>query len=244
MQAVLARGDRRLAPVLLSMKHLSPASFERALAEHGLVMDEFLGARAPGTPQPWEIVESGVTANYFLFEQRHAQRSETGLSCPPDASGCLTCGSCDTGWAYRANAGVPVKSKGPWRAEDWAYPVTTVPALVAVRAARQQGPDAADALDTALRRAYFVDQRCISLLPVIEDVARECAAVDADALVRALRSGAGLAAVFADLDVARGGEVRGSPHLWTSDGTFAVNPGVSDVDDFTEYDATWTDRLL
>ena len=28
------------------------------------------------------------------------------------------------------------------------------------------------------------------------------------------------------------------------DGPFAVNPGVGDVDDFTEYDATWTDRLL
>ena len=132
----------------------------------------------------------------------------------------------------------------PWRADDWAYPVTTVPAMAAVQAARQQGPDAADALDTALRRAYFVDQRCISLLPVIEDVARECAAVDADALVEALRCGAGLAAVFADLDLARGGEVRGSPHIWTSDGPFAVNPGVGDVDDFTEYDATWTDRLL
>ena len=82
-------------------------------------MEEFIGPREPGVRQPWDIVESGVTSNYFLFEQRHAQRSETGLSCPPDASGCLTCGSCDTDWAYRANDGVPVKSKGPWRAEDW-----------------------------------------------------------------------------------------------------------------------------
>ena len=49
----------------------------------------------------------------------HALRAETGLSCPPDSSGCLTCGSCDTDWAYRDNAGVPVKSKGPWRAQDW-----------------------------------------------------------------------------------------------------------------------------
>ena len=119
VQAVLARGDRRLAPVLLSMKRLSVANFERALADHGMTMDEFIGPREPGVRQPWDIVESGVTSNYFLFEQRHAQRSETGLSCPPDASGCLTCGSCDTDWAYRANDGVPIKSKGPWRAEDW-----------------------------------------------------------------------------------------------------------------------------
>jgi radical SAM superfamily enzyme YgiQ (UPF0313 family) len=119
VQAVLARGDRRLAPVLLSMDHLSIAAFDRALAAHGLSRAEYLGARPPGAPQPWDIVESGVSSNYFLFEHRRAQRCETGLSCPPDSSGCLACGSCDVDWAYRATGGVLVKGKGPWRAEDW-----------------------------------------------------------------------------------------------------------------------------
>lgn len=119
VQAVLARGDRRLAPALLSMPRLSIEAFHRALAEHGLSEEEYLGARHPGALQPWDIVESGVRTTYFLFEQRHAARAETGLSCPPDSSGCLTCGSCDTDWAYRATGGVPTRSKGPWRAEDW-----------------------------------------------------------------------------------------------------------------------------
>lgn len=129
VQAVLARGDRRLAPVLLSMKHLSIDSFTAALRDHALSVEDFIGARRPGQPQPWDIVESGVSSSYFLFEQRRAARAETGLSCPPDASGCLTCGSCDTAWAYRATDGVPVKSKGPWRAADWRPAPVPIPLL-------------------------------------------------------------------------------------------------------------------
>ncbi len=129
VQAVLARGDRRLAPVLLAMEQLSVAAFERALAAHGLSQEEFIGAREPGAPQPWDIVESGVSSSFYLFEQRHARRAETGLSCPPTASGCLTCGTCDTDWAYRDNGGVPVKSKGPWRAQDWRPAAAPIPLL-------------------------------------------------------------------------------------------------------------------
>jgi radical SAM superfamily enzyme YgiQ (UPF0313 family) len=129
VQAVLARGDRRLAAVLLDMDRLSIAAFDRALANHGLGKRDFLDAREPGAPQPWDIVESGVSGSYFLYEQRHAQRAETGLSCPPTSSGCLTCGSCDTDWAYRDNDGVPVKSKGPWRAQDWRPAPVPIPLL-------------------------------------------------------------------------------------------------------------------
>ncbi len=129
VQAVLARGDRRLAPVLLAMEQLSIAAFDRALAAHGLSQRDFLDAREPGAPQPWDIVESGVSSSYFQFEQRHALRAETGLSCPPTSSGCLTCGTCDTDWAYRDNGGVPIKSKGPWRAQDWRPASTPIPLL-------------------------------------------------------------------------------------------------------------------
>jgi radical SAM superfamily enzyme YgiQ (UPF0313 family) len=138
VQGVLARGDRRLAPVLLSMTQLSIPAFTRALADHGLTMETYLGARVPGEPQPWDIVESGVSSSYFLFEHRHAQRAETGLSCPPTSSGCLTCGSCDTDWAYRDTDGVPVKltepamaghKPGPWRAQDWRPAPVLIPLL-------------------------------------------------------------------------------------------------------------------
>jgi predicted DsbA family dithiol-disulfide isomerase len=131
-----------------------------------------------------------------------------------------------------------------WRAPDSTFPVTTLPAMEAVQAAKGQGLEAGDELDSALRRAFFVEQRCISLHPVIEDVARSCAGVDADALMAALARGDGRAQVYADLDATRSGEIKGSPHFWTANGPFAANPGVDDTEHFTSYDASWLDQLL
>lgn len=132
----------------------------------------------------------------------------------------------------------------PWSQPDWTYPVTTVPALQAVQAAKLQGFEASDQLDTALRRAYFVDQRSISLLPVIIELARNCPAVDADRLMANLTAGAGYAAINADLQVISGGGIQGSPHFWTVEGPYAANPGVDDVSDFRRYDPDWADDLL
>ena len=131
-----------------------------------------------------------------------------------------------------------------WNAPDSTFPVTTLPAMQAVQAAKQQSLEAADQLDSAMRRAFFAEHRCISIHPVIEQVARSCAGVDADALMVALRAGAGVAQVYADLEVARSGEIKGSPHFWTASGSFAANPGVDDAQDFRSYDAGWVDELL
>jgi predicted DsbA family dithiol-disulfide isomerase len=110
-------------------------------------------------------------------------------------------------------------------AEEW--PVTTLLALEAVQAAQDQGAAAAEDLDYGLRRAFFVDSRCISMRHVILDVARACERVDADALAIALDEGrarrrmmaAGLAALDSD-------DVQGSPHLFLPDGTAHHNPGI------------------
>ena len=59
-----------------------------------------------------------------------------------------------------------------WRRSPWEWPVTTLPALEAVQAARAQGPEAAETLDLALRRAMFAESRCVSLHHVVVDVAR------------------------------------------------------------------------
>jgi predicted DsbA family dithiol-disulfide isomerase len=132
----------------------------------------------------------------------------------------------------------------PWTAPDSTYPVTTLPAMAAVQAAKQQGLETSDRLDAALRRAYFVEHRCISIDPVIEQVARSCDHLDADALMAALRRGEGRSEVYADFDAAQGGEIKGSPHFWTAEGPFAANPGVDDPQNFRAYDASWVDRLL
>jgi len=112
-----------------------------------------------------------------------------------------------------------------WQAPEWEWPVTTLPALEAVRAAELQGPTAAEELDHRLRRALFAESRCISLRSVILDVARECEHVDAAALASCLDEGGTRRAVMEDLATARE-HVDGSPHVFLPDGTSAFNPGV------------------
>jgi radical SAM superfamily enzyme YgiQ (UPF0313 family) len=125
VQAVLSRGDRQLAEVLLAIPSggLTVRSFFAAMAEQGLVKEHYIGAWEIGAPLPWDIVQSGVSENYFHYELRLAAQSRTGLSCPPDSAGCLACKACDPGWAFRygdnAARPVPAAKGGPWRAEDW-----------------------------------------------------------------------------------------------------------------------------
>jgi predicted DsbA family dithiol-disulfide isomerase len=112
-----------------------------------------------------------------------------------------------------------------WQAREWEWPVTTLPALEAVRAAELQSPTAAEELDHRLRRALFAESRCISLRSVILEVARECETVDATSLAACLDEGRMRPAVMADLAAARG-HVDGSPHLFLADGSSVFNPGV------------------
>ncbi len=107
VQGVLARGDRRLAAVLLDLPQLSVAAFWETMARHGLARDEFLAARDPMEVPPWAVVDSGVSDAFFRYEWRLAARAQVGPHCPPDSAGCLTCGACDEAWAFRFQGGVP-----------------------------------------------------------------------------------------------------------------------------------------
>ncbi len=125
VQAVLSRGDRRLAEVLLALPSggLSVRSFFQTMAQCGLEREHYIGRWEIGSPLPWDIVQSGVSENYFHYELRLAAQNQTGLSCPPDSAGCLSCQACDTGWAFRygsnENRPIPAAKGGPWRAQDW-----------------------------------------------------------------------------------------------------------------------------
>jgi radical SAM superfamily enzyme YgiQ (UPF0313 family) len=125
VQAVLSRGDQRLAQVLLAIPSggLSVRTFFQAMQSCGLDKEHYTGAWPVGAPLPWEIVQSGVSENYFHYELKLAARNETGLSCPPDSAGCLSCQACDPAWAFRYGDNqqrpVPAAKGGPWRAQDW-----------------------------------------------------------------------------------------------------------------------------
>ena len=125
VQAVLSRGDRRLAELLLAIPDggLTVRSFFQTMEVLGLDRNQYAGKHKIGDPLPWDVVESGVSEKYFHYELKLAARSETGLSCPPDSAGCLTCHACDKEWAFRyggnENRPIPAAKGGAWRAEDW-----------------------------------------------------------------------------------------------------------------------------
>lgn len=115
------------------------------------------------------------------------------------------------------------------RGPDWTHPVTMLPALEAVQAAKRQGPDAAERLDRALRVAFWADERCISLRSVLLEVAAEVARdapLDVDALATALDTGIARADVIGQFRTARDHEVECSPHVFLHDGSNWANPGV------------------
>ena len=66
VQAILARGDRRLASVLLETQRLQ--DFEANLMKHGLDPEFYLGAMDPNGLMPWSLVSTGVPAWYLKQE--------------------------------------------------------------------------------------------------------------------------------------------------------------------------------
>ncbi|GAA3039574.1 DsbA family oxidoreductase [Actinokineospora globicatena] len=114
-----------------------------------------------------------------------------------------------------------------WQGPDWTYPVTTLPALEAVQAAKAQGLPASEALDLALRVAFWAEGRTISMRHVILEVARETGAVDVSALAEALDDGRARRAVMDQFAAAGSGRVNCSPHVFLHDGTNEANPGVT-----------------
>jgi len=105
VQGVLARGDRRLAHVLLALDRLSVRGFHDALAAQGLDARSYLDAKEPSAPQPWQVVSPNVRLRFLQREYRLAASMQVGHACPPGAKGCLVCGACDPAWAFREEGG-------------------------------------------------------------------------------------------------------------------------------------------
>jgi predicted DsbA family dithiol-disulfide isomerase len=117
----------------------------------------------------------------------------------------------------------PAFGWSPWRAPVEQYAVSTLLALEAVQAAKEQGVAASEQLDLALRRAFFAESGCITLRPVVLDVAASCPGVDATALADALDAGRARPAL---IEQWRAGVAAASPTVVLPDGSRHVNPGV------------------
>jgi predicted DsbA family dithiol-disulfide isomerase len=113
-----------------------------------------------------------------------------------------------------------------WRDDPYRYPVTTLPALEAVQAAKEQSLWASEQLDRALRRAFFASSACVSLRHVILEAGAACDALDVPLLEKALDDGRARRAVIDQKTEAEAEAVRGSPHLFFPDGSDVHNPGI------------------
>jgi predicted DsbA family dithiol-disulfide isomerase len=99
-------------------------------------------------------------------------------------------------------------------------------AMEAVQAAKQQSLKASEALDRALRRAFFADSRNISMHHEVVAVAEETEGVDAGLVGESLEDGRCRGSLFEDRVLSASGEIKGSPHFFLADGTNVHNPGV------------------
>jgi predicted DsbA family dithiol-disulfide isomerase len=113
-----------------------------------------------------------------------------------------------------------------WQAKEYLYPSTTLPALEAVIAAKEQSLHASEQLDLGLRKAFWAESRCISNRKVIMDVAESTGAVDTVALAAALDDGRARKALSTDAAISATDRVNCSPHLFLPDGTDHANPGI------------------
>src|SRR5207302_10177592 len=66
VQAIVARADRRVTPVLLETQRLQ--QFEANLRRHGLDPEFYLGAMDPNGIMPWSLVSTGVPEWYLKQE--------------------------------------------------------------------------------------------------------------------------------------------------------------------------------
>ncbi|MCT2594722.1 DsbA family protein [Streptomyces sp. N2-109] len=113
-----------------------------------------------------------------------------------------------------------------WQSKDWLYPSTTLPALEAVLAAKEQSRTASEQLDLGLRKAFWAESRCISHRKVILDVAESTGVIDARALAEALDDGRARSALSEQTALSRTDRVSCSPHLFLPDGSDHANPGI------------------
>ena len=120
---------------------------------------------------------------------------------------------------------------GPWRAPEWQYPVTLLPAFEARACAERQGDAAAWEFGWRVRMALFAESRCVSARHVLLEVARE-SGLDLERFARDWDSGAERPRILAESH--RGWEilnVDGSPTFVLPNGRQVHNPGA--------WKATW-----
>lgn len=91
-QAVLARGDRRLAAVLLTMAGQA-MPWKKAMERQGLTPEQFaVCGHDEATCFPWDIIDHGIERGYLWHEYQRAFDEKVSAAC--DTKICRRCGVC------------------------------------------------------------------------------------------------------------------------------------------------------
>jgi radical SAM family uncharacterized protein len=101
LEAVFARGDRKLAAVVETAfnngcrfddwgEQFNRDAWRRAFETHGLDPDAYCAAIPEDTRLPWDVLDCGVTRGFLLQEWHKALREETTPYCRDGA--CASCG--------------------------------------------------------------------------------------------------------------------------------------------------------
>jgi len=92
LQGALARGDRRLAQVILAASE-NGEDWKAAFKGSGLDMDFYAGrVRAADELFPWDFIDTGVKKSYLLKELERAHHEKPTPPCK--VGNCKTCGVC------------------------------------------------------------------------------------------------------------------------------------------------------
>ncbi len=103
VEAVFARGDRRLADALERAwrlgctfdgwsEHFSYDKWLQAFRETGINIEEYTGSRDPAAPLPWDHIDSGVRKEFLEAERERAFAGQTTPDCRWAV--CSVCGVC------------------------------------------------------------------------------------------------------------------------------------------------------
>jgi predicted DsbA family dithiol-disulfide isomerase len=104
---------------------------------------------------------------------------------------------------------------------------TFFPAFELVKAAEEQGLRRAEDLDAALRRAYFLERRNLSLRPTLFEIAAGQTALDQAALRGAFDSGHTRQQVIREYAEVNERGIDGIPTVYLPGGERIANPGLS-----------------
>jgi radical SAM superfamily enzyme YgiQ (UPF0313 family) len=95
IQGILARGDRRLSEVLLSVEGTSLGAWRRAFRACDVDADAYVRARTPDESLPWAFIQTGVRTDYLRREHERASDDAPTPTVPCPPQGCRQCGACE-----------------------------------------------------------------------------------------------------------------------------------------------------